>query len=308
MAFQTDPAKKYSIYIPSNYTAGTPHKMMLGLHPWNVNRWNAKSWCDTLVNFAESNNLILICPDGGVDGQVDDAIDTAFTTTILDSMEVWYTIDTTKVYVMGFSWGGKTTYTYGLRNTERFGGYMPIGAAINGAGEISTIAANANGEAFYVIHGSLDNPNLRFNPLVGSLNTNNAIVNSRLMSGVGHTIDFANRNAILSDAYQWIDSVNCAQLASASILDFESFKNVNLFPNPVLKGHSINLELAVKSDPNFLITIVDFEGKVVLKRSKVLDVAENNLRLNLKGLNTGNYILLAENKDQKFKASFSISD
>ena len=232
MPFQTDPAKKYSIYIPSNYSAGTPHKMMLGLHPWNVNRWNAQSWCDTLTDFAESNNLILICPDGGNDGQVDDPIDTAFTTAILDSMEVWYTIDTTKVYVMGFSWGGKTTYTYGLRNTDRFGGYMPIGAAINGAGEISTVAVNANNEAFYVIHGSQDNPNLRFNPLVGSLNNNNAIVKTLLMNGVGHTIDFANRNSILSDAYFWIDSVNCAQLASASIENFETYKSITVFPEP----------------------------------------------------------------------------
>ena len=129
-AFQTDPTKKYSLYIPSSYSVGTPNKMMLGLHPLNTARWNGISWCDTLINFAESNNLILVCPDGGVDGKVDDGIDTAFTSALLDSARIWYSIDIEKTYVMGFSVGGRATYTYGLNRPSIFGGYMPIGAAI----------------------------------------------------------------------------------------------------------------------------------------------------------------------------------
>jgi len=106
-AFQTDPAKKYSLYIPTSYNANVPNKMMLGLHPFNTARWNGISWCDTLINFAEMNSLILVCPDGGLDGKIDDAIDTAFTSALLDSARIWYNIDTEKTYVMGFSWGGK---------------------------------------------------------------------------------------------------------------------------------------------------------------------------------------------------------
>ncbi|MFT5167850.1 MAG: hypothetical protein ACI8P3_003088, partial [Saprospiraceae bacterium] len=84
--FQNDSAKKYSLYIPSGYQAGTAHRLMLGLHPFNTNRWDAESWCDTLIVFAETNNLILACPDGGIDGAVDDPIDTAFTSILLDSI------------------------------------------------------------------------------------------------------------------------------------------------------------------------------------------------------------------------------
>ncbi len=108
-AFQTNPGKKYSLYIPSSYNTTTPNKTMLGLHPLNTSRWNGVSWCDTLINFAESNQLILVCPDGGVDGKIDDPIDTAFTTAILDSVRIWYNIDNDKTYVMGFSWGAKAT-------------------------------------------------------------------------------------------------------------------------------------------------------------------------------------------------------
>jgi hypothetical protein len=70
--------------------------MMLGLHPFNTSRWNGESWCDKLIGFAEMNGLLLVCPDGGADGKIDDAIDTAFTTAIIDSMEIWYSINPAK--------------------------------------------------------------------------------------------------------------------------------------------------------------------------------------------------------------------
>ncbi len=307
MSFQTDPNKKYSIYIPSNYDVSTPNKMMLVLHPWNVNRWNAKSWCDTLVKFAEANSLIIIAPDGGSDGQVDDVIDTAFTSVILDSMETWYSIDTNKVYVMGFSWGGKTTYTYGLNNSKRFGGFIPIGAAVSGAGEISGVAANADGEAFYVIHGNNDSPNTRFHPLVGSLNNNNAIVEFNLLSGVGHTIDFPNRNAILSRAFFWVDSVNCEQISGLSQLEGKDFKNLNIFPNPVKIGNPIKLKFTPKGPSNYTLKIIDLNGRLILKNQWEIGSNESFLEIDTKGLISGQYLLFLENSEQKFKTNLSIN-
>ena len=92
--------------------------MMLALHPLNTNRWDGEAWRDTLIDFAEANNLLVISPDGGSDGAIDDAIDTAFTTVMLDSMISWYNVDESNIYAMGFSWGGKTVYTYGLNHID----------------------------------------------------------------------------------------------------------------------------------------------------------------------------------------------
>lgn len=307
MSFQTDPNKKYSIYLPSNYDVNSPNKMMLALHPWNVNRWDAKSWCDTLVNFAEANDLILIAPDGGSDGQVDDAIDTAFTTAILDSMEVWYSINTDKVYIMGFSWGGKTTYTYGLSNSHRFGGYIPIGAAVAGAGEISGVAANANGEAFYVVHGNNDSPNTRFHPLVGSLNNNNAIVEMNLIPGVGHTIDFPNRNTILSRAFFWVDSVNCEQLSGLSIVEGEDdFKNLDIYPNPIKTGNTLKLSFKPMGSSNYSLRIVDLNGRLILKQQMQFEANQSFLKIETKGMAAGQYLLFIENSEQKLKANLTL--
>lgn len=208
-SFQTNPAKGYSIYVPSGYNANTANTLMVGMHPLNTARWDAISWCDTLIDFAEMNGLLLVCPDGGANGSVVDPIDTAFTTALLDSMYNWYNIDQDRIYIMGFSFGGRGTYTYGLSNPNVFSGFLPIGAAITNTNEVNVnLQANSSCKPFYLVHGGNDSPNTRFYPIRTALMNNGAIVNSLLMPGVGHTIDFPNRNQILSTAFQWIDSVN----------------------------------------------------------------------------------------------------
>ncbi len=294
-AFQTDPAKKYSIYVPSGYDSNTPHTLMLGLHPLNTARWDSQSWCDTLINFAETNNLLLVCPDGGADGAVDDPIDTAFTSVLLDSMETWYNVDTDRVYAMGFSWGGKTVYTYGLNHINRFKGFMPIGAAVT-LGEVSGVASNAAWHPFYLVHGANDSPNTRFTPLKNAMENNNACVNSLLMSGVGHTIDFPNRNQILTDAFQWIDSVNCAE--TTATIDFQNELNINIFPNPVASDDLLNVEIPESLNGNLIFEILDVNGKIIQQQhiSKTSN-AKETVPFSISKCPKGMYFLRVKNTD-----------
>lgn len=222
--------KKYSLYVPSTHDDTIESPLMLGLHPLNTSRWDSESWRDTLINFAESNNLILVCPDGGPDGRIDDPIDTLFTSALMDSVSTWFNIDETKKYIMGFSWGGKTTYTYGLRRTNEFNGYLAIGAAINGVNEVNDIIQNAEGENFYLVHGSLDNADIRYSQIKEALIQNDACVESTFMNGVGHTIDFPNRDAILTEAYVWLTINNCDVISG--VKERQDVQEVNFYPNP----------------------------------------------------------------------------
>lgn len=304
-AFQTDPAKKYSIYIPSNYDANTPHTLMLGLHPLNTNRWDGISWCDTLIDFAEMNNLLLVCPDGGIDGAIDDAIDTAFTTALLDSMEVWYNINLEKVYAMGFSWGGKTVYTYGLNNHERFRGFMPIGAAVT-IGEVSGLEPNAAWHPMYLVHGGNDSPNTRFTPLKNAMENNDACVNSILMSGIGHTIDFPNRNQILTDAFQWIDSVACAETTSTTTLS--NNEKFHLFPNPVSHNDLLQVEIPDSWFGKITMEAINIDGKSI--RKEVFTIPENGFNtfsFSIKRCPAGSYFLLVKNeKGEQVSLKFQV--
>jgi len=218
-SFGANPAKKYSLYIPTNYNSTVANPLMVGFHPLDTSRWNAISWRDTLLNFSEMNNLILVCPDGDSDGNITDSVDYAFTTALIDSVNKWYNIDGNRVYTIGFSMGGKAVYEYGLNNAETFGGFIPVGPAIAGSSFVNNVIQNAALRPFYLVHGSNDSPNSRFYPMLTALFNNCAIVDSILMQGVGHTIDFPNRNSILTDAYKWVDSVNVTpRTASFSLI------------------------------------------------------------------------------------------
>ncbi len=255
-AFQSDNAKKYSLYVPSDYNPDQPQTLMLGLHPLNTNRWDAQSWRDTLINFAEENSLLLVCPDGGPDGRIDDAIDTSFTSVLLDSVSTWYNIDQDEKYIMGFSWGGKTTYTYGLRRTDEFKGYLVIGAAVT-IGEVSPLVSAAKGEAFYLIHGSNDAVSTRYTPLLAALENNEACVESQLLQGVGHTIDFLDRDAILGEAFQSLKSSNCNIISNTKNLDTEAIPMPS--PNPFSDGFNLDSKISSKAK----VELYDIAGRAI---------------------------------------------
>lgn len=258
-AFQTDPNKLYSIYVPSGYDSLVPNGMVVGLHPWNTSRWNAASWCDTLIAFAEMNNVLLACPDGGFDGQVDDQIDTAFTTVLIDSMQHWYNVDPARIFAMGFSWGGRTVYTYGFNHTETFCGYLPIGAAITGTTTVPpSLFGQARNKPVYIVHGENDSPNNRYWPMVNALPDSGIVLNSILMPGIQHTIDFPNRNQILTTAFQWIDSV-CG--SSTVAIDPSLEQSVRLSPNPAPLGATIRLHLSPAPLNAPQIRLLDIKGR-----------------------------------------------
>ncbi len=290
--FQTDDAKKYSLFIPEEYNEDTPHKMMLALHPWNPDRWDAISWCDTLINFATMNSLILVVPDGDEDGQIDDPIDTAFTSALLDSVHTWYNINENKKYVMGFSWGGKTTYTYGLVHSWRFDGFMPIGAAINGIAEVEDVLEQAANKPWYLVHGEDDSPALRYYEMLEGLQDNNAITNSTLLDDVGHTIDFDNRDEILSTAFQWIDSVNCASIDTGT-LELEESNSIRLSNSVAQKGDSVYLIINSDNSLELEISMFSNSGKLIFTQKSIITEGENRLAIQLNQISGGNYIVLA---------------
>lgn len=299
--FQTDPIKQYSIYVPSTYNAATPSKMMVGLHPFNTARWNSISWCDTLIAFAETNNLLLICPDGGADGQVDDDIDTAFTSAIIDSMFTWYNVDTAKIFAMGFSWGGKTTYSYGLRRPNLFAGYMPIGAVIT-TSEVSSFIENADGKPFYLVHGSQDNPGAGYTSMLTELDDYYACTNGILLSGVGHTIDFPNRNQILTDGFMWLDSVTCEKYVEDTTTTTDTTTSIENSFLQKLKmmqmGSKLVIENSSISPVNENLEFYSLDGKLINRVPLII----KNTPIQIE-IPQGNGMLIARFGDQHLKVN-----
>jgi len=282
--FQTDPAKEYSIYIPSTYDEASPTDMMLALHPWNTARWNAHSWCDTLKTFAESNGLLVVCPDGGADGKVDDAIDTAFTSFLIDRALEQYNVNEEQIFAIGFSWGAKTVYTYGLQHADLFAGYIPVGAAVVSS-EVSPFVDDSADQSFFVIHGSQDSPNTRYTPIVNLLDGPHC-VESRLLQGVGHTIDFEGRNDLLTEAYLHLKNNACGATAT---LDNSSNSADILESNYIVSGGQLRVKEELKSVP---VVITNMYGSIVMRGLGKTIIAPDI---------AGAYLILAEGmKPQRF--------
>ncbi len=278
-AFHSNPAKKYALYIPSGYDPHQPSKAILGLHPYNTRRWNASTWRDKLVDFAEMNNLILICPDGDADGKIDDPIDTAFTSSLLDSAFIWYNIDRDKLFIMGFSWGGRTTYTYGLRRAKKFAGFIPMSPAINGIGLFETLISNAKSKPFYLICGSKDSPNQRFYAPMKALKNAGALVNDSLLIGVGHTVDYKGSTKMFDIAFDWVDSLNTL---ITSVPGSPSVPDIQLYPNPA--HHSQQVTVSIPNKMAGECTIHSLKGSLLYRKN----FAETLL---LPDLKAGNYII-----------------
>ena len=268
-SFQTDPAKAFAIYVPSAYSASVANKAMLAFHPWHATWGNSKTWCDILTDFAEENDLLLICPDGGSDGRVDDAIDKAFTTALLDSVRTWYTIDTDKVFAMGFSWGARATYTYGLANSETFAGFLTIGAFVNGTSQVgAALLAKAVNKPFYIMHGDSDatvNLQTGFFPIRDALINAGAIVNTLILEEVGHTINFPDRDQRLSDAFRWLDSTSTSLAVSVEDDELPPVHQPGIlrpnYPNPF--RHSTIITYAVRRSGRVQIRVYNVLGQLM---------------------------------------------
>lgn len=258
--FQTDPSKDYSIYVPSGYEEGKEIAAFLALHPLNPVNWDGNRWCAEIADFAEANNVILICPDGGADGAIDDPIDTAFTSVMIDSAMTWYSIAPDSLYAMGFSVGGRATYTYGLNHVNKFAGFMPIGAATS-VNDINGISEQSLEKPFYLIHGGNDSPNTRFFPMIERLEDEGAFVGSILMPGVGHTIWFPNQVEILTDGFTWLKE------NSASIVDVEDEKLEASRVILTKENYAAGMPLVFTGDINNRVNIYSLDGALIVSGS-----------------------------------------
>ena len=254
-----DEDKKYSIYVPSTYDPNVAQDLMIGFHPFNTSRWDSESWRDTLIQFAENNSLILACPDGGIDGRVDDPIDTAFTTALLDTLGNWYNINRDRQYAIGFSWGARTAYSYSMNHPGVFQGVIPVGAAIDGTAQFNTVISNAPLMDFYIIHGSNDSPNTRYFPVLAAFEQNEVCHMTQLLSGVGHTIDFPSRNEILNEAFAFVSADN--NCLTNAISSSQKISSIEIFPNPIAHG-----KINVQNNEDLQVAefrLFDLQGKLI---------------------------------------------
>ena len=134
---------------------------------------------------------------------------------------------------------------------------------------ISNVVANGKDQPFYFIHGGNDNPGGNFYPYRDQLENAGAIINWKFLPGVGHTIDFNDNLAILTEGYRWIDSVNCDTTSTTtSVSDLPKGRTDiwSLFPNPMVQGSELYLNWSEPEEAPLSVSIFDVQGRLLYEK------------------------------------------
>lgn len=160
--------RKYSIYVPDIYfTENIKVPLLLGLHGFGDNISNFRNIC--MTDIADTANYICVyaeaLPDpvlganawnsGASTGFIvvnHLAKDNGFLNALVDTVISRYMIDTTRMYVFGFSFGGFMTNRLGVENSNRFAAI----ASVSGLKGNSITALPQKAMPYLHFHGTND--------------------------------------------------------------------------------------------------------------------------------------------------------
>jgi enterochelin esterase-like enzyme len=160
--------RQLSCYVPTNYNAANPTKLIIGLHGLGDNSIGYRNALVNSLGFATAvPNTILICPDGGGDPLSDFYAPVGDEAIIEESIafaKANYNIDTAEIVLQGFSLGGRSALRYGLQHTDEFKGLLLTTPAIQGVKEaVQQFATGgmydydqASQIPIYITHGNAD--------------------------------------------------------------------------------------------------------------------------------------------------------
>ena len=151
-----------------------------------------------------------------------------------------------------------------------FAGFITIGAFINGTAQVGpALLANSENKPFYIMHGDNDatvNLATGFFPIRDALTDAGAIVNSLILEDVGHTINFPDRDQLLTDAFLWVDSTSTARSSVGveddipSLIHQPGFLGIN-YPNPF--RYSTRITYAVRQPGQVRVQVYNIFGQVI---------------------------------------------
>jgi polyhydroxybutyrate depolymerase len=142
----------YLLYTPTSYDPNTPLPMVFALHGMNMNNWwAANDGSGFKLIEASANKAILVYPQGSGDapgttskwGNINSnwspgvtGADDKFIDALLASMQENYCVDTSKIFVTGFSMGGWMTENFACDHAKVFRAFAPVAGW--GPGDMST--------------------------------------------------------------------------------------------------------------------------------------------------------------------------
>jgi polyhydroxybutyrate depolymerase len=147
--------RSYYVFKPYNYSSLSSLPIMLALCGATQSGQIFQDF-SRMSSVADTSGFIVIYPSpAGSSWNL--TTDVGFISALIDSVELNYTVDSSRVYVCGFSSGGFLSHELGCKMSNRIAAIAPVAGAIDGY-TISGCVATASPPVFYM-HGTLDDWN-----------------------------------------------------------------------------------------------------------------------------------------------------
>ncbi|MCV9930802.1 hypothetical protein OIU80_00775 [Flavobacterium sp. LS1R47] len=121
----TTPTESYAIYFPKKYDAKTPLALVFIFEPGA----RGKEGIEPFILAAETYNYILVCSNTLRNGSTE--VNIAVANRLFDDVLQTYPIDTSQLYISGFSGGARLASFYGI-SSGAFQGVIACGASFSG--------------------------------------------------------------------------------------------------------------------------------------------------------------------------------
>jgi len=239
--------------VPLNYSSENEYALLVAFHGCTGLSGAAELFRNYFAFLTDSIDIIVVCPNAINSGVMDSAIIRAS----IDSTILVYNIDTTNVYLTGFSCNGHVALTASTNELYNWKGIIPYNAGFN-IGYLSSGILDFNHKIpTCICIGSLD-PSLgltkRYRDSLGYYQTPYYY---NEIPGVGHTLDFPEFNAEIMECFDWFYSeFNSVENRMDTKIDFLTF------PNPVKD----KLFIYTSNSSNYTyLNILDIYGKVLFQ-------------------------------------------
>lgn len=261
--------------VPLNYTNDTTYRLVVGMHGCGG---NAIGFRNQLKFLSDSLHAIVVCPVGltansGYMGPPDMGI----IKTAIDSTCAIYNIDTSEVFLLGFSCNGFAALHDAMFKTNyNYKGVISWHAAID-TSEITTANFNYNTTTKACIcTGTADNNYYPTNVILkDTLSVHTATFLFISVPGVGHTTNFPAFTNETMKCFRFMTNVVTPTLQTTGFSQ-ESSRDFGgqIYPNPA--GEKITISL--KSTFNCVLQVWDSKGEVIL--TSVLNPFMNEISIN----------------------------
>ncbi|RAP27399.1 hypothetical protein DID78_06180, partial [Candidatus Marinamargulisbacteria bacterium SCGC AG-343-D04] len=143
-----DSRREYILYVPSSYDGSVRMPLLFNFHG---NGGNATEYCNltNMTSLAENNNVILVCPQGLVGGSgtsewnayvgednKSSTDDFGFVESLVSHLSSEYSVDSNRVYAVGYSNGGFMSYGLACHKSSLFAAVGSISGTM--IGDLST--------------------------------------------------------------------------------------------------------------------------------------------------------------------------